>query len=208
MKTFPTFLLLSLLSIFSLSTGYGQQGFDDPTRALYILDISRYIGYPPSFLRQEYFTIALLDKVRVNYYGTPTPLNQVATLSTPDARTISISPFEKSLISEIEKSILKSDLGLQPNNDGKIVRVPIPQLTEDRRKEIVKSLKKMSEEAKVSIRHARRDINELIKQKEKNKELTEDDSKKMQTEAQKITDKYVSLIDEKTATKEKDVMTI
>ncbi|MFY7930301.1 MAG: ribosome recycling factor [Oligoflexus sp.] len=153
-------------------------------------------------------SISMVDGVKVDYYGTLSPINQVATLSTPDARTILISPFEKKLIQEIEKSIMKADLGLQPTNDGVVVRVPIPQLTEDRRKDIVKQLKKMGEEAKVSIRHIRRDINEEIKKAEKDKKITEDDSKRFQDEVQKHTDNFIKTLDERMAKKEKEVMTV
>lgn len=153
-------------------------------------------------------SIAVLDRVRVDYYGSPTPINQVATLATPDARTITVAPFEKNLIGEIEKSILKADLGFSPTNDGTIIRIPIPQLTEDRRKEIVKNLKKLGEDAKVSIRKERKDANDEIKKREKAKELSEDDSKRIQKEVQDITDKYIKVIDEKIALKEKEVMTI
>ena len=153
-------------------------------------------------------SINMLDGVKVNYYGNPTPLNQVSSLSTPDARTITVTPFEKNLIGEIEKSIMKADLGLQPTNDGIVVRIPIPQLTEERRKEIAKSLKKMGEEAKVALRHARRDANDSLKKMEKAKELNEDDSKKAQQSVQKETDKYVKNIDERLQRKEKEVMTV
>ncbi|SMF47082.1 ribosome recycling factor [Pseudobacteriovorax antillogorgiicola] len=153
-------------------------------------------------------SISVLDGVKVEYYGTPTPLNQVGTLSTPDARTIVISPFEKNLIQEIEKSIMKADLGLQPTNDGVVIRIPIPQLTEERRKDIVKQLKKMAEDAKVSIRHIRRDSNDAIKKAEKNKELTEDDSKQLQQDVQKHTDAYIKKVDDRLAVKEKEVMKV
>ena len=153
-------------------------------------------------------SITVLDGVRVDYYGSPTPLNQVGTLSTPDARTIVISPFEKNLIQEIEKSIMKADLGLQPTNDGVVIRIPIPQLTEERRKDIVKQLKKMAEEAKISIRHIRRDSNDAIKKMEKSKEVTEDDSKQLQQDIQKQTDAFIKQVDERLATKEKEVMTV
>ncbi len=153
-------------------------------------------------------SISLLDGVKVNYYGNPSPLNQVANLSTPDARTIIIAPFEKSLIQEIEKSIMKADLGLQPTNDGHVVRIPIPQLTEERRKDIVKGLKKIGEEAKVAMRHIRRDINEDIKKLEKNKEVNEDEKKRLEAEVQKHTDNYCKLVDDRLAKKEKEVMTI
>ncbi len=153
-------------------------------------------------------SISILDNVKVDYYGTPSPLNQVATLSTPDARTILISPFEKKLIQEIERSIMKADLGLQPNSDGVVVRVPIPQLNEERRKDIVKQLKKMGEDAKISIRHIRRDINEEVKKEEKDKVVTEDEAKRMQEEVQKITDSFIKVLDDKMAKKEKEVMTV
>lgn len=153
-------------------------------------------------------SISLLDGLKVEYYGNPTPLNQVGNLSTPDARTILIAPFEKKLISEIEKSIMKADLGLQPNNDGNVVRVPIPQLTEERRKDLVKTIKKMGEEAKVSLRNIRRDANEGIKKLEKGKEVSEDDSKKLQADIQKQTDGFVQMVDDRMAAKEKEVMTV
>ncbi len=153
-------------------------------------------------------SISLLDGVKVDYYGSLSPLSQVATLSTPDARTIIISPFEKKLIQEIERSIMKADLGLQPNNDGVVVRIPIPQLTEERRKDIVKQLKKMGEEAKVNVRHVRRDINEDIKKAEKNKEITEDESKRFQDDVQKQTDGTIKSLDDKMAKKEKEIMTM
>jgi len=153
-------------------------------------------------------SISMLDSVKVDYYGTLSPLNQVGTLSTPDARTILIAPFEKKLIQEIEKAIMESDLGLQPNSDGVVVRVPLPQLTEERRKDIVKNLKKMSEEAKVSIRHIRRDLNEEVKKSEKDKKITEDESKQLQDEIQKITDNFIKVVDERLTKKEKEVMTV
>jgi len=153
-------------------------------------------------------SISLLDSVKVDYYGAPTPLNQVATLSTPDARTIVVSPFEKNLIGEIEKSIMKADLGVQPTNDGNVIRLPIPQLTEDRRKDIVKTLKKMAEDAKVGVRQARKNANDSIKKLEKDKELSEDESKRYQADIQKQTDEFVKKIDEKLEKKEKEVMTI
>lgn len=153
-------------------------------------------------------SITVLEGVRVNYYGNPTALNQISSLSVPDARTIVISPFEKSLIPEIEKAIMKADLGLQPGSDGNIVRVPVPQLTEDRRKDIVKGLKKLGEEAKVQIRNVRRDINEAVKKLEKDKALNEDDAKKLLADIQKVTDQFGKQVDEKLTAKEKEVMTI
>lgn len=153
-------------------------------------------------------SIAMLDGIKVDYYGAPTPLNQVSSLSTPDARTIIVAPFEKTLIQAIEKSIMKADLGIQPTNDGVVVRIPIPQLNEERRKDIVKQLKKMAEDAKVGIRQARRDANEAIKRSEKDKELTEDDSKRLQADIQKETDSFIKKVDDKLAGKEKEVMTV
>jgi ribosome recycling factor len=153
-------------------------------------------------------SVAVLDNVRVDYYGTPTALNQVATMATPDARTITIAPFEKKLIAEIEKAIRIADIGVQPTNDGNIVRLPFPALTEERRKDIVKSLKKIAEDAKVGMRNIRRDANEDVKKQEKDKKITEDERKKLEDSIQKHTDSYIKLVDERLATKEKEVMTI
>ena len=153
-------------------------------------------------------SITVLENVRVDYYGNPTPLNQVATMATPDARTITIAPFEKKLIGEIEKAIHKAGIGVQPTNDGNIVRLPFPALTEDRRKDIVKGIKKIGEDAKVAIRNARRDSNEEIKKQEKEKVISEDERKKLEAEIQKHTDAYVKSVDEKLSAKEKEVMTI
>ncbi len=151
-------------------------------------------------------SINLLDGLKVDYYGNPTPLNQVGNLSTPDARTILIAPFEKKLIGDIEKAIMKADLNLTPNNDGNVVRIPIPQLTEDRRKDLVKSIKKIAEEAKISIRNLRRDANEKVKKQ--SKDISEDDSKHLQAEIQKQTDNFIKLVDDKMAAKEKEVLTV
>jgi len=153
-------------------------------------------------------SVTVLDNIRVDYYGTPSPLNQIATLTTPDARTIVIAPFEKKLIQDIEKAIMIADIGVQPTNDGNVVRLPFPALTEDRRKDIAKNLKKVAEEAKVAIRNIRRDINEEVKKMEKNKAVSEDESRKLQTEIQKQTDNFIKTIDDKLAVKEKEVMTI
>jgi ribosome recycling factor len=153
-------------------------------------------------------SVAVLDNVRVDYYGNPTPLNQVATMATPDARTITIAPFEKKLIAEIEKAIRIADIGVQPMNDGNIVRLPFPALTEDRRKDIVKSLKKIAEDAKVGIRNIRRDANEDVKKQEKDKVITEDERKKLEDVVQKHTDAFIKMVDERLVVKEKEVMTI
>ena len=153
-------------------------------------------------------SVAVLDNVRVDYYGNPTPLSQVATMATPDARTITIAPFEKKLIAEIEKAIRIADIGVQPMNDGNIVRLPFPALTEDRRKEIAKNLKKIAEDAKVGLRNIRREANEDVKKQEKDKKINEDERKKIEDVIQKYTDSFVKLVDERLAAKEKDVMTI
>lgn len=153
-------------------------------------------------------SISLLDGIKVDYYGTPTPLNQVGTLTTPDARTITIAPFEKKLIGEIEKAIMKADVGVQPTNDGNVVRIPIPALNEERRKDIVKNLKKTAEDAKVAIRNSRRDANEAVKKLAKDKAATEDEAKRLEADIQKHTDAYIKLVDEKLAKKELEVMKI
>ena len=151
---------------------------------------------------------SLLDSVMVDYYGVPTPVNQVANVSAPDPRMILIAPWDKTLIGAIEKAILTSDLGLNPNNDGESIRLAIPQLTEDRRKELVKVVSKKAEDAKVAIRNIRRDANDAIKKEEKAKTITEDVSKDGQDQVQKLTDKKIKLIDELRDTKEKDVMSV
>lgn len=151
---------------------------------------------------------SLLDSVMVDYYGAPTPVNQVANVSAPDPRMILIAPWDKTMIGAIEKAILTSDLGLNPNNDGDSIRLAIPQLTEERRKELVKVVSKKSEDAKVAIRNIRRDANDAIKKEEKAKTITEDVSKDGQDQVQKLTDKKIKLIDELRDTKEKDVMSV
>ena len=153
-------------------------------------------------------SIAILDDVRVDYYGTPTPINQIGTLSTPDPRTIVIAPFEKKQIQAIEKAVMIADLGVQPTNDGNVVRISIPALTEERRKNIVKEIRKVAEDAKIGVRNVRRDCNELIKKNEKSKELSEDDAKRLQKLIQDQTDYHIKLVDERVVAKEKEVMTI
>lgn len=153
-------------------------------------------------------SVAIFDAVKVDYYGAPTPLNQVASLSTPDPRSIVISPFEKNLIGDIERSIQMANLGLQPTNDGNIIRIPIPPLTEQRRKEIAKGIKKTGEEAKVGIRKARQDANNALKKLEKDKEISEDDSKTFQKKVQDVTDKFIKTIDDLIAKKESEVLTL
>lgn len=151
---------------------------------------------------------SLLDRVMVDYYGTPTPVKQVANVSAPEPRLITISPWERKMLGDIERAILKSDLGLNPNNDGTMIRLEIPQLTEERRKELSKKVSKIAEDSKVVIRNIRRDANEAIKKMEKKKEITEDDSKEGQTDIQKLTDKKIKVIDEIKAKKEKEVMAV
>ena len=153
-------------------------------------------------------SIALLDGVKVDYYGTPTPLNQVATLAVPESRMITIQPWDTSILADIERAILKSDLGLVPTNDGKVIRISIPQLTEERRKELVKVVKRIGENAKIAIRNIRRDANEFVKKKEKDKEISQDEMKKNQDEIQKMTDEFIKEIDRLVAEKEKEVMEI
>ena len=159
-------------------------------------------------LRTGRASTALVDSIRVDYYGTPTPLNQVASVSIPDSRTISISPWDRSAFSSIEKAIMKSDLGLTPINDGRAIRINIPPLTEERRKDLVKMAKKYTEEAKVAIRNVRRDVNEALKKLQSSKEISEDDLRKAQEEVQKITDNFVKKSDHVLAEKEKEIMEI
>ena len=153
-------------------------------------------------------SVAMFENIKVDYYGTPTPLTGVASLSSPEPRLVTISPWDATMIPAIEKAIQNSQMGFNPSNDGKIVRVPFPQLTEERRKELVKIVKKMGEDAKVAIRNERRDANDKIKKQEKDKEISEDESKKLQDDVQKVTDDAVKKIDEITAVKEKEVMEI
>jgi ribosome recycling factor len=151
-------------------------------------------------------TTALLDGIMVDYFGTQTQLKQLASLSVPESRLIVIQPWDKSVVAEVEKSIQRSNLGLNPVNDGKVIRVPIPPLTEERRKDLVKVVKKSAEDRRVSIRNARREGNELLKELEKEKEISEDDNRRAQERIQKMTDKYTSELDAVAAQKEKEVM--
>jgi ribosome recycling factor len=151
-------------------------------------------------------SLTILDGVRVDYYGTMTPLNQMATLSVPESRLITIQPWDVSVIKEIEKAILKSDLGLTPSNDGKIIRISIPPLTEERRKELVKVINKMSEDHKIAVRNIRRDSNELLKGLKKDGDISEDDAFKAQDQVQKITDENIKLIDDVNKEKEKEIL--
>ncbi len=151
-------------------------------------------------------SLSLLDGIRVDYYGTQTPLNQMASLSVPESRLMVIQPWDVSAIKEIEKAILKSDLGLTPSSDGKLIRISIPPLTEERRKELVKVVSKMVEEHKIALRNIRRDANELLKGFKKDGDIAEDDAFKAQDQVQKITDEYISKIDEIYKSKEKEIL--
>ncbi len=159
-------------------------------------------------LRAGRATPALLDKVMVDYYGTPTPVNQVAKVSVPEPRMIVIQPWEKTILHDIEKAIMKSDLGLNPNSDGTAIRLAIPQLTQERRQELVKTVNKKAEEAKVALRNIRRDGNDAVKKLEKSREVPEDEAKKGQESMQKLVDKYIKLVDAARTAKEKEVMEV
>ena len=149
----------------------------------------------------------VLDKIRVDYYGTPTPVQQVGNISIPDARTIQIQPWEKSLLKEIEKAIQVSDIGINPTNDGNVIRLVFPELTEERRKELVKEVKKKGEADKVAIRNIRRDGNDAFKKLAKS-DVSEDEIKQLEEELQKLTDKYVKIIDDMIEEKSKDILTV
>ena len=153
-------------------------------------------------------SLSLLDGIFVNYFDTQTPLQQLATLSIPESRQITIQPWDQKIIPDIEKAILKSDLGLTPSNNGKIIRIIIPPLTEERRKQLVKAVKKKAEESKVAIRNIRRDTNDELKKLEKEKHLSEDETKKLHDEVQKVTDTYIVKVDEVLKHKEKEIMEV
>ncbi len=150
----------------------------------------------------------LLDKLRVDYYGTPSPIQSVANISVPEARVIQIQPWETKMIKEIEKAILVSDIGITPGNDGKIIRLVFPELTEDRRKDLVKDIKKKAEAAKVAVRNVRRDGNDAIKKAAKANEISEDEQKQIEEEIQKVTDKFITEIDKCTEAKTAEIMTV
>lgn len=151
---------------------------------------------------------SLLDKIMVEYYGNMTPINQLGNISTPDPRLITIQPWDKNILADIEKSILKSEIGLTPNNDGDIIRIAIPQLTEERRQQLVKIIKKYGEDAKVSIRNVRRDANDSIKKSEKNGDTPEDEARRHQDSIQQATDDFISRVDKAVEDKEKDIMEV
>ncbi|WJY28708.1 MULTISPECIES: ribosome recycling factor [Sporosarcina] len=151
---------------------------------------------------------SLLDRISVMYYGAPTPLNQMAGISVPEARLLVIQPYDKTTLGEIEKAILKSDIGITPSNDGSVIRLAVPALTEERRKELVKEVKKDGEESKVAVRNIRRDANDELKKLEKDGEITEDELRRYSEEVQKLTDAYISKIDGLAEDKEKEIMEI
>jgi ribosome recycling factor len=166
-------------------------------------------------LRKDYSTLragratpALLDKITVDYYGTPTPVNQIGNISVPEPRMIVIQPWEKKLLSLIEKAIMKSDLGLTPSSDGSVIRLIIPQLTQQRRTELVKVVHKKAEDCRVAVRNLRRDANDAFKKLEKDKVISEDEAKKAQEDTQKVTDRYIKEIDQVMAVKEKEIMEV
>ena len=166
-------------------------------------------------LKEEYASVRagranphLLDKLRVDYYGTPSSIQSVANISVPEARVIQIQPWESKMIKEIEKTILASDIGITPGNDGKVIRLVFPELTEDRRKELVKDIKKKAEAAKVAVRNVRRDGNDAIKKAAKANEISEDEQKQIEDEIQKVTDKFVAEIDKCTEAKTTEIMTV
>ncbi|HMV26764.1 MAG TPA: ribosome recycling factor [bacterium] len=159
-------------------------------------------------IRSGRATTTLLDGVKVDYYGTPTPLNQVGNVSAPEARLLTVQPWEKGMVPAIEKAIREANLGLNPQNDGALIRIPIPPLNEERRKELVKLGKKYAEEGKVAVRNVRRDANEHFKKAEKDHKISEDDSKDAQDKVQKMTDNYIKKIDEMLVIKEKEIMEV
>ena len=152
--------------------------------------------------------VSMLDSIRVNYYGNMSPLNQVASVSTPDAKTFLIAPWESSILKEIEQAIVKSDIGMAPINDGKVIRLKVPDLTEERRKDLAKQVKKIVEESRVAVRLVRRDANEEVKKAFKDKVISEDESKKAEADVQKITDDFIKKIDGIADEKEKSILTI
>jgi ribosome recycling factor len=168
-----------------------------------------------SALEEEFNTLrtgraspALFDKIRVEYYGNPTPINQVATISVPEARLVVIQPWDKSVIGEIEKAIQKSELSVNPSNDGKVIRISIPPLTEERRKEFVKVAKNMAEQSRVSIRNVRRDANDELKKAQKDGDMSEDDLKRAEDDVQKLTDNYVEQVNSMLEAKENEILEI
>ncbi len=159
-----------------------------------------------SRLRTGRASVSLIEPIMAEYYGNLTPVGQIASVSVPDARTITIQPWDKAAFGAVEKAILKSDLGLNPVNDGKLIRISLPPLTEDRRKDLVKLAKKFTEEAKVAVRNVRRDLNEATKKLQKDKDITEDEQRKLEAEVQKLTDETIKKCDEAFSAKEKEIL--
>ena len=178
-------------------------------------DFERRMGKALDHLQEEFGAVRagranakVLDRITVEYYGSETPLNGVATITSPDARTLVISPWDSKLLKDIQKAIQSSDLGINPQNDGKVVRLVFPQLTEERRKELTKQVKKYAEDGKVALRNLRRDGMDYIKKLKKNSEITEDEQKKAEKDLQDLLDKYIKKVDDATAAKEKELMAI
>lgn len=167
---------------------------------------SELLGVSFASVRAGRANAGVLDQIQVDYYGTPTPIQQIATISTPDPRSLLIQPWDSSTLKPIEKAILASDLGINPQNDGRSIRLVFPQLTEERRKELVKQVKKYTEDAKVAVRNIRRDAMDYVKALKKKSEITEDDQKKAEKDLQDLTDKYIKKVDEACAVKEKELM--
>lgn len=179
------------------------QQYEDKMKKAYEFLESDYMG-----IRAGRANPHVLDKLRVNYYGTPTPIQQVGNVTVPEARIIQIAPWEKSLIKEIEKAIMTSDIGINPSNDGSVIRLVFPELTEDRRKELAKDVKKKAEDAKVAVRNIRRDGNDALKKLGKSSEVSEDEVKQLEDQLQKLTDKFVKEIDVLMEAKSKEIMTV
>ena len=179
------------------------QQYEDKMKKAYEFLESDYMG-----IRAGRANPHVLDKLRINYYGTPTPIQQVGNVTVPEARIIQIAPWEKSLIKEIEKAIMTSDIGINPSNDGSVIRLVFPELTEDRRKELAKDVKKKAEDAKVAVRNIRRDGNDALKKLGKSSEVSEDEVKQLEEQLQKLTDKYVKEIDVLMEAKSKEIMTV
>lgn len=184
---------------------------NDPTYTEYIEKMNKTV----SSLESQYATVragranaAVLDQLRVEYYGMPTPINQVGTISSPDPRTLVIQPWDTTLLRAIEKAILTSDIGINPQNDGKVIRLNFPQLTEERRKELIKQVNKYAETAKTAVRNVRRDALDKFKKQQKSSEITEDDYKNVEKDLQQMTDDYIKKIDAVTASKEKELTSI
>jgi len=190
---YPFSSLLMLNDVYNETEAQMQKAIDSLTR--------EFAG-----IRTGRASVGILDGIKVEYYGTLTPLNQIATLSVPESSLIVIQPWDVSVIKVVEKALLKSDLGITPSNDGKVIRLAIPALTEDRRKELAKMIKKKAEDKKVAIRQVRRDSNDMLKALEKDKEITEDELHAGQDKVQKITDQYIAAVDDITAKKEKEVL--